>query len=113
MYELTCTDCLPSNTPDRSYNPLQRYLCPECGYAWTDRPADEWEHRALSFAGASLATLTGLAAIVMGWGLISILLTVGLTMGLVHATELARSALEDWLDPAEPRVTDQTPAGVQ
>jgi transposase-like protein len=112
MYEMTCRDCLLSREnapddvdvpalPDQVHNPVQRYLCPVCGYAWTDRPGEKIEDALLSLAGNVLAVAVALLAIHLGLDFLGVLLAVALTYGAIHTTEHIRSAVEGWLDPAD------------
>jgi transposase-like protein len=110
MYQLTCRSCQFSHDNarnrnwvpyDESYNPRQRYLCPDCGYAWTDRPSARWERLALAGAGHVFALAVGLAAITAGWSPWAVVGIVAVAYGVVVVTEKVRSAVEDWLDPAD------------
>lgn len=88
--------------PQPEPNPLQRYVCPRCGYAHTQNPSARWEQTLQSFAGVMLLVAGGLFAGAMGWSIWGWVATMGVLWVLIWGTEQTRSAVEDWLDPPEP-----------
>jgi hypothetical protein len=123
VYQLPCSSCLlrledpptgvnplgwvdyPTLTKhDRHYpvyNPQQRYLCPECGYCWTNRPGYRWETFALTTAGIALMISVALIMIETKQNAWISLIVMIVTYGAIRLTEELRSAVEDWFDPAE------------
>lgn len=111
MYELTCNDCRLNDAPEgtqevelpvRAYNRSQRYLCPGCGYAWTERRGAKVEDALLALAGNSFALAVALFAVFAAhWPPLGVLLTVASTYCLLITLGYIRSEVEDWLDPAD------------
>lgn len=125
MYELPCRDCLTkrgatpapgvdlhegsvdytiltSATPSYpTYNHLQRYLCRQCGYAWTDRRSAEWESVLTTIATSALITAVMMFGLEQDWGFPLVLVAMVVTFAAIKLTDQLRSTVEDWLDPAE------------
>jgi hypothetical protein len=105
MYELSCTNCLIERSdgepPARSYNPQQRYLCPDCGYAWTDSKSAGWEALLVAVAGNALVIAVALLGLALDWEFWLFVVAIVSTYGAIRLFGELRSAVEDWLDPAE------------
>jgi len=117
MYELPCLSCYDADVQDpddvmilSKYqalqpNPRQRYVCPICGYSWTNSKAWQFGDNVLHYAGLALMLIVAISCyFLLDLGVATTAIGVGVTAVLIGLTEQFRSWLEDVLDPVEPEL---------
>lgn len=114
MYQFPCRDCTNADVQDLDDvmtltqfegiqpNPVQRYACPICGYAWTNSRTWQRGDKTLHYVGLVLMLIVAFAGYyLLHLGVVKTGVGVGVTAILIGVTEQLRSWLEDILDPVD------------